>query len=155
MYCLLIVGGRPCASNRQRDCNMIMDKIIMKFIIWIFSSSNPTPWPILSTGHHLHDHIWVPPPSPGIVSVPLCICQADHVKSSPSAIIVPRVVVVVVVHASVVNLVYVCSSLVWIDASPALCKEFEYIHGLRFILKGNLLLMIYDISETLSPLCYY
>ena len=120
---------------------MIMDNIIMKAIIWIFSSSNPTPWPFLSTGHHLQDHIWVPPPSPGIVSVPLCVCQTDHVKSSPPPVIVPRVVLVVVVHASVVSLVYVCSSLVWIDASPALCKEFEYIQPWRkveiFLWKKN------------------
>ena len=57
MYCLLIVGGRPCASSRQRDCNVIMDNMIMKFIIWIFSSSNLTLSPFLSNGHHLHDYI--------------------------------------------------------------------------------------------------
>ena len=127
---LSLDSGR--STLRQSDCNVIMDiMIIMMVIIWIFSSSNPTPWPFLSTGHQLHDHIWVPLPSPGIVSVPLCVCQTDHVKSSPPPIIVPRVVVVVVVHASVVSLVYVCSSLVWIDASPALCKKFEYIQPWR------------------------
>ena len=72
--------------------------------------------------------------SPGVISVPLCVCQADNIVPPPRVVtppvtpVPPRVVlvpiVVVVVSASVIRSIYVCSTLVWIDASSALKKTF-------------------------------
>ena len=65
--------------------------------------------------------------SPGDVSVPLCIGQTDNIKFSPSRVKLPPLVihrVVVIVGASVVNLIYVGSPLVWIDTPSPLNDHF-------------------------------
>ena len=71
--------------------------------------------------------------SPGVISVPLCVCQADNIVPPPRVVtppvtpVPPRVVrvpiVVVVVSASVIRSIYVGSTLVWIDASSALGRK--------------------------------
>ena len=71
--------------------------------------------------------------SPGVISVPFCVCQADNIVPPPRVVtppvtpVPPRVVlvpiVVVVVSASVIRSIYVGSALVWIDASSALREK--------------------------------
>ena len=64
---------------------------------------------------------WILHAAPGVISVPLRVCQTDNIVApSPIIVVAPPVIVVPIVVVIVVRSIYVGSTLVWIDTPSAL-----------------------------------